>query len=48
MDLGVLFDTKITGGVYTRRSLDYNVIVLEDTIKYQGGIAIFFHNLPPH
>ena len=38
MDLGVLFDKNITGGVYTRRSLDYNVTVLEASSNYQGGI----------
>ena len=46
MDLGVLFKTKIMNGVYMRRSLDYNVIVLAAPIKHQVGVALLFCDYP--
>ena len=37
MDLGVLYKTKITSSIDMRRSLEYNVLVLEAPINHQGG-----------
>ena len=42
MDLGVLSKTNITGGVYTRESLEYNMLTSEAPRKHQRGIALFF------
>ena len=46
MDLRVLYKTKITVSVYMRRSLDYNVLVLEAPIKHPGGVKLFFRKSP--
>ena len=43
MDLWVLFEMNIVGGVYTRRSLYYNVLALEALGNHQGGVALLFH-----
>ena len=42
MDLRVLYKTKITVSVYMRRSLDYNVLVLEAPINHPGMVKLFF------
>ena len=46
IDLGFLFDTKITGGINTGPSPEYNMLVLEVHGKHQGGIEILFRNSP--
>ena len=46
MDPWVLFETKITGGVYTHRLLEQNVLASEATSKHQGGVLLFFRESP--
>ena len=46
MDLRVLYKTNIMGSFYMRRSLDYNVLVLEAPRKHPGGVKLFFHKYP--
>ena len=46
MDLRVLYNTKITGSFYMRRSLDYNVLVSEAPRKHPGRVKIFFYESP--
>ena len=47
MDLGVLFDMNLTGGVYTCHSSGYNMIESEATIKHQGGDSALLLKLTP-
>ena len=42
MDLGVLQETKITDGVYTRASAGYRVIATDTPSRHRGGIALFY------
>ena len=46
MDLMVLYKTKIMGSFYMRRSLDYNVLVLEAPRKHPGMVKLFFYEYP--
>ena len=46
MNLRVLYKKKITVSVYMRRSLDYNVLVLEASINHPGGLKLFFRKPP--
>ena len=41
MDLGILQETKLTDGVYTRGSAGYNVIATDTPSQHRGGVAIF-------
>ena len=41
MDLGILEKTKLTDGVYTRRSAGYNVIATDAPRRHRGGVALF-------
>ena len=47
MDLGILQETKITNGVYTRGSAGYKFIATDVTIRHHGGVALFYR-LTPH
>ena len=47
MDLGVLFDMNLTGGVYTCHLSGYNMIESEATIKHQGGDSALLLKLTP-
>ena len=47
MDLGILQETKLTDGVYTRGSAGYSVIATDAPIRHCGGVAIFYR-LEPH
>ena len=40
VDLAVLQETKLTGGIYTRRSSDYNIVASEASSDRQGGVAL--------
>ena len=46
MDLGVFFNNKAMGGVYTRYSSRYNVTETEATSKHWVGVAVFYRNSP--
>ena len=47
MDLGILQETKITNGVYTRGSAGYKVIATDAPSRHRGGVALFYR-LTPH
>ena len=42
VDLGVLLETKLTGGIYTRSSSGYSVVASDAASAHQGGIALFW------
>ena len=46
MDLGILQETKLTNGVYTRRSAGYSVIATDEPSGHRGGTAIFYRSEP--
>ena len=46
MDLGILQETKITDGIYTRGSASYSVIATDAPIQHHGGDAIFYCSKP--
>ena len=47
MDLGILQETKLTDGIYTRRSAGYSVVATDAPIRHRGGVVIF-HRTAPH
>lgn len=42
LDLGILTETKLTDGIYTRNSSGYQVVATDAPSKHQGGIALFY------
>ena len=46
MDLGILQETKLTYGVYTRRSAGYNVIAMDVPSRNRGGVVLFYRSTP--
>ena len=42
MDLGVFQETKVTGGVYTRRSDGYSVDATDAPSRHHGGVVVFY------
>ena len=46
MDLGILQETKLTGGIYTRGLAGYSVITTDTPSQHQGGVAIFRRPAP--
>ena len=46
MDLGILQETKITNGVYTRGSAGYKVIATDAPSQHRGGVALFYRLTP--
>ena len=42
MDLGVMQETKITNGVYTRASAGYRVVATDAPSQHRGRIALFY------
>ena len=42
MDLGVMQETKISDGVYTRASAGYRVVATDAPSRHRGGIALFY------
>ena len=47
MDLGILQETKLTDGIYTRRSAGYSVVATDAPSQHRGSVAIF-HWPAPH
>ena len=47
MDLGILQETKLTDGIYTRGSVGYSVVATDAPSRHRGGVAIF-HRPAPH
>ena len=46
IDLGILQETKLTDGVYTRGSAVYNVIVTDAPSRHCGGVTLFYRPTP--
>ena len=46
MDLGILQETKIANGVYTRGSAGYKVIAADAPSRHRGGVALFYRLTP--
>ena len=46
MDLGILQETKLTDGVYTRGSAGYSVIATDAPSRHRSGVAIFYRSEP--
>ena len=46
MDLGILQETKLTNGVYTRGSARYSVITTDALSRHRGGVTIFYRSEP--
>ena len=46
MDLGILQETKLTDGIYTRGSAGYSVVATDAPSRHRGGVAIFYHSEP--
>ena len=46
MDLGILQETKLTDGVYTRGSAGYKVIATDAPSRHRGGVALFYRSTP--
>ena len=42
LDMGIMQDTKITDGVYTRASAGYRVVATDAPSLHSGGIAMFY------
>ena len=42
MDLGVMQETNITDGIYTRTSAGYRVVATDAPSRHRGGIALFY------
>jgi len=42
LDFGILTETKLTDGIYTRSSAGYSVVATDAPSKHQGGIALFY------
>ena len=41
MDLVIFQETKLTDGIYTRRSDGYSVVATDALSRHRGGVAIF-------
>ncbi len=42
VNLGILLETKLTGGIYTRNLSGYSVVASDAPSAHQGGIALFW------
>ena len=46
MDLGILQETKLTDGIYTRGSAGSSVIAMEAPSQHRGGVTLFYRSKP--
>ena len=46
MDLGILQETKLTDGIYTRGSAGYSVIATDAPSQHRGGVTLFDRSEP--
>ena len=46
MDLGILQETKLTDGIYTRGSAGYSLVATDAPSQHRGGVAIFYRSEP--
>ena len=42
MDMGVIQDTKVKCGVYTRGSAGYIIFVTDTSSRHRGGVVVFY------
>jgi hypothetical protein len=42
VNLGILLETKLTGGIYTQNLSGYSVVTSDTPSTHQGGIALFW------
>ena len=45
-DLGILQETKLTDGIYTRGSAGYSVIATDAPSQHCRGVALFYRSKP--
>ena len=45
LDMGILQETNITDGVYTRASAGYRVVATDAPSRHSGGIAMFYREV---
>ena len=46
MDLGILQETKLMDGIYTRRLAGYSVITTDAPSRHRSGVALFYRSKP--
>ena len=46
MDLGILQETKLTDGIYTRRSSGYSIVATDAPSQHRGHVAILYRSEP--
>ena len=46
MDLGILQETKLIDGMYTRGSAGYSLVATDAPSQHHGGVAIFYRSEP--
>ena len=46
MYMGILQETKLTDGIYTRGSAGYSVIATDAPSRHRGGVALFYCSEP--
>ena len=46
MDLRIFQETKLTDGIYTRRSAGYSVVATDTPSQHRGGVTIFHQPAP--
>ena len=46
MGLGILQETKLTDGIYTRGSAGYSVVATDVPSQHHSGVAIFYRPAP--
>ena len=46
MDMGILQETKLPDGIYTRGSAGYSVLATDAPSRHRGGVAIFYRPAP--
>ena len=46
MDLGILQETKLTDGIYTRGLVGYSVVATDAPSQHRGNVAIFYSSEP--
>ena len=42
LDLGVIQESKITDGIYTRRSDGYSIFTTDGPTRHRSGVAVFY------
>ena len=45
-DLVIFQETKLTNGIYTRRSAGYSIVAMDALIRHRGRVAVFYRLSP--